>query len=229
MRMSQGEMHAMKNSTITTGFVAVLMSASAQAVLIVPTGLAPGETYQLAFVTSGTTAATSGNIADYNALVQAAADAANMGIGMGITWNVIGSTASVNANANALVSTKVFNMNGELVALNYADFWDGTHTTGIGIDYDENNAARNFNVWTGSNADGTAAGVNALGNASVRWGESTFSSSGWISHGNQVSSVSYSLYALSSTLTAPVPVPAAAWLFASGMLALAGLSRRFPA
>ncbi|HEY9198585.1 MAG TPA: VPLPA-CTERM sorting domain-containing protein, partial [Gammaproteobacteria bacterium] len=99
----------------------------------------------------------------------------------------------------------------------------------VGIDYNENNQSRNFNVWTGSNADGTSAGINALGSATVRWGESTFGSSGWISHGNQSSSVSYALYALSSPLTAPVPVPAAAWLFGSGMLALVGLSRRGPA
>jgi len=216
----------MNRKTVAAGFVVALISTSIQAALIVPVGLAPGETYQLAFVTSGTTNATSGNIADYNAIVQAAADAANMGAGMGITWTVIGSTASVNANANALVSTKVFNMNGELLAGSYADFWDGSHTTGVGIDYNENNQGRNFNVWTGSLADGSNAGTNALGSATVRWGESTFSSGGWISQGNQSNSISYALYALSSPLTSPVPIPAAAWLFGSALLGLIGVARR---
>ena len=90
-----------------------MISNSIQAALIEPVGLAPGETYQLPFMTSGTT--------------------------------------------NALVSTKVFNMNGELLAGSYADFWQG----------------RIFNVWTGSLADGSTAGANALGGATVRWGEST--------------------------------------------------------
>lgn len=206
--------------------VAVSLSAItgvAQAALIVPEGLAPGETYQLAFVTSGTTAATSADIGDYNAFVQSAASAAGMG---GVTWTVIGSTATVNANANALVTGKVFNMNGELVASGYADFWDGTHTVGVGIDYNENNITRNFNVWTGSTASGASSATAALGNATVVWGESTFSSSGWIARATQTATVNYALYALSAPLTAPVPVPAAAWLFGSGMAGMLAIGRR---
>lgn len=205
---------------------AVCLSAAtgvAQAALIVPEGLAPGETYQLAFVTSGATAATSAAIADYNAFVQSAANAAGMG---DITWTVIGSTATVSANANALVTGKVFNMNGELVASSYADFWDGTHTVGVGIDYDENNQGRNSNVWTGSTASGASSATSALGNATVVWGESTFASSGWIAHGTNTATVNYALYALSAPLTAPVPVPAAVWLFGSGMAALLTIGRR---
>lgn len=200
-----------------------VITGVAQAALIVPEGLAPGETYQLAFVTSGTTAATSAAIADYNAFVQSAANAAGMG---GVTWTVIGSTAAVSANANALVTGKVFNMNGELVASSYVDFWDGTHTVGVGIDYDENNNPRNYNVWTGSTASGASSATSALGNATVVWGESTFASSGWIAHGTNTATVNYALYALSAPLTAPVPVPAAVWLFGSGVAGFLAIGRR---
>ncbi len=209
-------------ATITCALIFVA-ATNAHAALIIPSGVAPGQTYQLAFVTSGTSTATSADIGDYNGFVQAAANAAGMG---SVVWRAIASTSTVNANSNALVSAPVYNMNGELVATGFLDFWDGTHTTGVGIDYNENNASRNFNVWTGSNTDGTDAGSLALGNAQARWGESTFSSGGWISHGNQNTTVSYAIYALSESLSAPVPLPPAVWLFGSGLLGLVGVARR---
>jgi hypothetical protein len=217
----------MKNSRLLSAFYAcvlVLFTATAKAALIVPSGLAPGESYQLVFVTSGTTVATSGDINYYNAFVQAAADAAGIGVSEGIIWSIIASTASIDANANALVNTKVFNLGDELVATGYADFWDGTHT--VGIDFDENSNARNFNVWTGSNTDGSKAVGFSLGNTNARWGESTFGSSGWIARGTTSTTTSYSLYALSGPLTPPIPVPGAVWLFGSGLLGLIGITRR---
>jgi hypothetical protein len=220
----------MKNSRLLVAFYAsvlVLFTATAKAALFVPSGLAPGESYQLVFVTSGTTVATSGDINYYNAFVQAAANAVGIGSSEGVIWSAIASTATIDANANALVNTKVFNLGGELVATGYADFWDGTHTVGVGIDFDENSNARNFNVWTGSNTDGTNAGSLALGNTSARWGESTFANFGWIAQGATTTpDHSFSLYALSGPLTAPVPVPAALWLFGSGLLGLIGTARK---
>lgn len=209
---------------LAAGACALLLDAtSAQAALIVPAGVAPGGTYQLAFVTRGTTTATSADISDYNGFVQAAANTAGMG---SVVWHVIASTASTDANSNALVSAPVYNMNGELVATGFADFWDGTHTVGVGIDYDENNTSRNFNVWTGSNTDGTDAGTLALGNERAIWAESALSSGAWINRGTQDTTVSYALYALSEPLTAPIPLPAAAWLLGSAVLGLIGFARR---
>jgi hypothetical protein len=204
----------------------VLITTTSNAALFVPSGLAPGETYHLAFVTSGTTSATSGDINYYNTFVQNAAEAANIGSGMGVSWSVIASTTSKDANANAVVSGKVFNMSGELVASSFTDFWDGTHNVGVGIDFDENSNYRNFNVWTGSNADGSNAASLALGNTTARWGESTFGSSGWITHGTTSTTTSYSLYALSGPLAAPVPLPAAIWLFGCGLLGLVSMAKR---
>ena len=209
--------------TITCVLIFFGAATSAHAALITPSGVAPGQTYQLAFVTSGTSTATSADIGDYNGFVQAAANAAGMG---SVVWHAIASTSTVNANSNALVSAPVYNMNGELVATGFSDFWDGTHTVGVGIDYNENNASRNFNVWTGTNTDGTNAGSLALGNAQAIWAESTLSSGAWINRGTQATTVSYALYALSAPLTAPIPLPPAMWLFGSGLLGLVGVARK---
>lgn len=217
----------MKNTSFllaATGTCALILGAatSPQAALITPPGLAPGATYQLAFVTSTTTAATSSAISDYNSFVQTAANAAGMG---SVVWHAIGSTVSVNANSNAIVSAPVYNMNGELLATGFSDFWDGSHTTGVGIDFNEYNAPKNFNVWTGSNTDGSNAGSLALGNDRAIWAESTSSSGAWINRGTQDTTVSYSLYALSAPLSTPVPLPPAMLTLVSGLLGLIGFAR----
>lgn len=218
----------MRRGWLAASLAACMVSTSAYAAVPVPPGVAPGASYQLAFVTSAGTTATSGDIGDYNAWVQAAADAA--GIGGGVTWSAIASTAAVDANANAPVTARVFNLGGELVAWSYSDFWDGNHSLGVGIDYTENGVGKNTNVWTGSNADGTRAGSSALGNASAVWGESTLSSGAWINRGTQSTAVTYSLYALSQTLTAPVPEPTTwAMLLAGAALVGVMVRRREPA
>ncbi len=216
----------MQRALFAAGFVASMISTSAYAVLFVPVGLAPGDSYQLAFVTSVDTNATSSDINSYNSFVQAAADAAGIGSSEGVTWSAIASTSAVDANTNAVVSTKVFNMAGQLVANGYTDFWDGSHTLGVGIDYTEYGVARGTNVWTGSIFDGTGAGTNVLGNTTVaNWGESTSSSVNWISRGTQPTTVNYSLYALSETLTVPVPEPET-WAMLMTGLGLVGAAVR---
>lgn len=194
------------------------LAASARAALITPPGLQPGDTYQLTFVTSNETAATSADIADYDAFVQTAAAAAGMS---SIAWHVIGSTLAVDANAHALVSAPVYNMNGELVATGYADFWDGTHQSTMR--YTEFNAIRtgNNNAWTGTLANGTSGGAgDALGEATPWWGEIGLLSGGaWTQRAGNTNTVLYAVYALSAPIT--VPEPAAAWLLAAAGAACA--------
>jgi len=215
----------MQTKLVALGFAGLVISTSAPAALFVPDGLAPSESYQLAFVTSAGTAGTSSDIGFYNSFVQAAADAAGIGISEGASWAAIASTSAVHANTNAVVAAKVFNMNGELLATGFADFWDGTHTTGVGIDYNENGIGTNANVWTGSLADGTNAGINALGNSVATWGESTLSSSAWVNRGTQNTTVVYRLYALSEPLTAPIPEPQT-WAMLLAGLVFVGIAAR---
>jgi len=216
----------MQRALFAAGFIASMISTSAYAVLFVPVGLAPGDSYQLAFVTSVGTNATSSDINSYNSFVQAAADAAGIGTSEGVTWSAIASTSAINANSNAMVSTKVFNMGGELVATGYADFWDGSHTLGVGIDFTEYGVGQGANVWTGSNTDGTGAGTNVLGNAVANWGEAASSGINWISRGTQSTSFNYRLYALSETLTVPVPEPETYALLGIGLLGILAFRRQ---
>jgi hypothetical protein len=67
--------------------------------LATPAGLAPGAQFRFLFLTSGTQAATSTDIADYNTFVNSQASGATYE-GSVVSWKAVGSTATVNARDN---------------------------------------------------------------------------------------------------------------------------------
>ncbi len=89
--------------------LATLGTGAAQAALVVvPTGLNPGDQYRLVFVTDGTRDATSTNINDYNTFVTNEVTGSALATQLttagftpsAITWKAIGSTDSVAARDN---------------------------------------------------------------------------------------------------------------------------------
>jgi hypothetical protein len=95
--------------------VFALPATQVMADFIPPIGLPAGSPYQLIFVTADTTQATSSDISTYNAFVTAEA-ALNPSL-PSATWNVVGSTATVNANVNApsTPGIPIYNTQGQLV------------------------------------------------------------------------------------------------------------------
>lgn len=123
---------AVTKSMVVVGLLlALVWCVAADAAPPNPADLPPGSTYHVAFVTSTTRDAASTDIADYNAFVQGRADAAGIGSSLGITWKVIGSTATAAANVNALVSGPVYGLDGVKIADDYADMWDGSLDSAI--------------------------------------------------------------------------------------------------
>jgi len=211
-----------------------LAPAAACADIVVPAGLSPGGTYHLAFVTHGTTNATSYNIDDYNSFVQAQAalNPSLTGTLMGVVYKAIGSTVEKAANVNALVSGPVYLLNGTKIADDFADMWDGDLDAPIDINqYNENWQA---GVWTGSSTAGDP--YSPLGGVTPpetffnsTFGLSSEGGSAWINwnYSSPNFHTSYhSLYALSEPLTAPgVPEPCALALLAIGALSAGAASR----
>jgi hypothetical protein len=92
----------------------------------IPSDLAPGSTYYLAFVTAGTTTTASSNIDDYDAFVAAQANLNPALAALGTTWKVIGSTPRVDAAAHIGVTGPVYLLSGVRIATDSADLFDGT-------------------------------------------------------------------------------------------------------
>lgn len=211
-------------TTIVT-LILALNATPTHAVPYLPPSVAPGSTYHLVFVTSTTRDGASTNIADYNTFVNNAAanNPVLTGTNVGVNYFAIASTATINANANAAVSDPVYNFNGDKVADNFADMWDGT--LDAPILYDEFVNIGFPDIWTGSQLNGNAFVGFEMGNSIPRTGLGNFNTDRWISDAVGPQQINMSLYALSQQLTAPdstvsVPEPVTATLLLAGTLAM---------
>ena len=208
-------------------------TAGYASIVTTPVGLAPGTQYQLAFVTADAFFATSPNISDYNAVVtsEAALDAslASFDTANGVTWTVIGSTTTVNANANAPSSGLVYTLNGVQVASSANTLYSGSLLAPINAT--QHGTVVSTLVWTGSNAAGTAAGgINDFGQTFTEFGNTTLSNVNWIANGNGIeSNNNIPFYALSSVITVGTPSTApepGTWGLMLGAVAVVGALRR---
>jgi len=219
-------MHALRTTLFALAIAALLSAGTATAAVVVPAGLGEGDTYQIMFLTSTTTDATSTDIATYNAIVQARGDAGTKTGGSGITWTAIASTATVGASTNAPVYGPVYNTAEQLQFANAAQMW----STSPGINnkprQDENGAdpGKNHNAWTGvpNSLDAGPNAVSGLGTDNPRWGRvNTNGSEWWVAYEGASNDTQYALYGLSEQLIvqggvgvpsgggAAIPAPAA--------------------
>jgi hypothetical protein len=226
---------------ITLGVLLVAIIPVHADIVTVPVGLSPGDQYRLVFVSTYTTSSASSNIGDYNTLVYNnvydGEEDDDLSL-LGANWKAIASTSTVaardntNTNPGSSQDYPIYNLNGQLLADTYASFWDGALDTSVG--YDRYGVSAAVSVWTGTTIYGYSDcygeyGCYSLGDESPitnRVGYSGSSTDQWI----YISLVNYTeqryLYAISSPLEAPVPVPAAIWLLGSGLVALLALRRK---
>jgi len=231
--------------------VFVSIATQVPADVILPTGLAPGSQYQIAFVTAGGTTAASSNIADYNSFVTAEADRSDALAALGATWSAIVSTDTTDARDNVATyaNVPIYNTAGQVVVSSTGQLWGpGGDVGGIEnpIRYDEyGNVSPRMNACTGSWATGQAVSGQALGqfyyNSANDYWESPWlglidsTSYQWMNWGywhdkglSVVEARHFYFYALSSPITVPAPEPSGFALLATGAIGLAayGLRRR---
>ena len=133
-----------------------------------PSGLAAGTKFRLLFITSTARTGVPTDIATYNTFVQTAAKAGHSAISdsCGNLFKVVGSTSAVDARDNTATTgtgEAIYWLNGNKLADNYGDFYDGSWD-----DYgkrDESGTAitSNLEVTTGSNQNGTKHATGYLG------------------------------------------------------------------
>ena len=182
-----------------------------------PAGLNPGDQFRFLFLTSGTQAATSTDIGGYNTFVNSQASGATYQ-GSVVSWNVVGSTATVNARDNVGgfgTNVPVYLTNGTILAGDLTTsssnkgLWSGTLFTTPTIGIDGNGVTSRF-AHTGSNADGTGLTDRQLGAASLiaQYGDPTVNigTFGWyFSLNAQPNSIATNFYGVSSELTGARP------------------------
>ena len=183
-----------------------------------PAGLNPGDQFRFLFLTSGTQAATSTDIGGYNTFVNSQASGATYQ-GSVVSWNVVGSTATVNARDNVGgfgTNVPVYLTNGTILAGDLTTsssnkgLWSGTlfTTPTIGID---GNGVTSRSAHTGTNADGTGLTDRQLGAASfVQYGDPTVNIGTfgrYFSINAMPNSIATYYYGVSSELTVPNGVP----------------------
>jgi hypothetical protein len=187
-------------------------------VINTPAGLAPGDQFRIAFVTDGTTDATSTNIADYNAFVTAQAGGAIYD-GSTVNWFAIGSTSSVSAFSNTQSSTSdpVYLNSGTQIADSLTTASGGLWSTQIGtgnllhaIDKDlTSTASIGIEVWTGTLPDGSSSSSNPLGGERPISGFSGNSNFAWVlapvAPPMPPNTTKFALYGISEELTVPSP------------------------
>ena len=189
-------------AALTAAFLLTLTMSVTDAAIIdvgdslVPDGLA-GDTFHLAFITSGARDATSSDITVYNDFVDGQAEnSGSLVADKDWTWTAIASTNSVDARDNALVSAPVYNLQGDLIATGFDDIWDGSisnpvYYTEAGLDAPSNH------VRTGTGVDGTG-NVELGGYKSTLGRGMTLTDGGWISADtNRESRYDHVFYALS--------------------------------
>ena len=185
---------------------------------LVPDCLSPGESYRILFVTSGSSLAVSSEIDFYNTFVQAQADGAAGNPFSGITFNVLGSTATTAARDNTMTTgtgERIFYYQGDQVADDYADLYDGSWDSLFPRDQTGGLSptvnffgTRSIRVYTGSNGDGTPASA-AISGGPLGPGNTRAGIADSLSFGPLFTSTfdlpanALRFYALSTVLTAP--------------------------
>jgi hypothetical protein len=205
--------------------LALGVGARAELTLNTPAGLQPGDHFRFAFVTDGTTTATSSNIVDYDNFVNTQAGGATYN-GVIINWLAIGSTATVNARDHiGITSDPVFLVDGTKVA-NTTDstgLWSASgHQLLHPLNEDLAGHPLSTNPWTGTTQGGTANGSNVLGGFFSVFGSTTQTNNFWIVGGAAQTTNRLPLYGISSELTVPqavVPEPSTLGVAALGAIA----------
>ena len=172
-----------------------------------PSGMRAGDRFRLLFITSTGRTAASADIGVYNDFVQARAAAGHTAVrGFGPGFRAVAATAAASARDNTCTTytstdkgVPVHWLNGNKVADDSADFYDGAWDDETGRRDESGARASATRVWTGAAGDGTADAGYELGSRAPAIGELDTAEAGPLHHPELAGkrSSAYPLYGLS--------------------------------
>ena len=195
---------------LALGLLVCLQASTVLGQLFVPDDFEPGDQYRIAFLTFNEYQATSSDIADYNAFVQADGD--SQPLTEGPTYFAIASTPTEDAIDNIGASTApIFTVLSQPVAPGgTSDLFDGSILNPINIKPNATVEPGPIEVWTGTGTDGLVFPDQGLGagiGADIRFGDGPARNGNWISSGGDSFVEEKFLYAISEVITVPEPPP----------------------
>ncbi len=223
---------------MVAALVATLFGGTAIAGVILPSGLAPGSQYQIAFLTAATTTGTSGSESYYNSFVTAEAAPLTALLPSGVTWSAITTTwdgttlTQAYDNAPTQTGLPIYNTLGQQVLgsggilLSSDDQPSNLLAPMDGDQYGDQmtrlSYPQGYIVWTGIYPY-PIFGSEPLGPvfpADAGWGLFDTTSSSWAWVDASPVTVALPVYALSSPITVPVPEPSTFALLGIGAISL---------
>ena len=201
-------------------FVCLLTTVHAD--ILNPVGLEAGDQYRIAFITNGTNSATDPDIAFYDTFVTGQALIGSQTQRLtSATWQVIGSTATVNANGHTGTlpsnpSVPIYLVDGATrIANGNSDLWDLSLQNPLNLD--QNGATLNGIVFTGTGFTGNRRTDRYFGaDTYTTIGDSSVTNAAWVSIGgpNQLEENTNTnhFYAISNIQTVAIPEPNAIWI-----------------
>lgn len=212
----------------SVGFQAAGLIFVQGALVTVPPGLNPGDSYRLVFVSDGAIDARSDQINDYDSLIAleaAAVPALNV---LGTSWRALASTQFASARGHTETDPVVngtgfpiYGLDGMRIVDDNADFWDGSLDSAIYLTPTEVDSSLGFTTWTGTGTDGFGIPGSRLGESSPIYGLTGSTDSTWTNFFSGPSAPTRRLYGISGELVV-VPEPSSVML---SMVALALLFR----
>jgi hypothetical protein len=234
----------LKSFAASAGVIGSLaVGAIAEADVVAPPGLNPGDKFNLVFLSSSQTDATSSDPTGYDALVTLDAVAAGLNnyAGNPVTWKTLGSfgtflpigpfdppVGQTSALERFNPASAIYTLNGDKVADNGTDLYDGSIANPVNVRPDLS-VADSF-VWTGSAASGGGEFAKEIGgiDGSTEVGNSSLTDSSWLQSQLLPNDGQFPVYAFSNELTVPgtVSVPESpSWIAGIGLLAASAVVR----